>query len=142
MSHSDWPLNAAQIQRDLPKNKRLSRFLRVLCFCALILPAPPVLAQMAGSAAVPAATTSANGNVNQGGVTASFGANPPPRPFTGAPGALSFNMGGGFYGRSLSTPAAAPTYSYSGASGAAAGSSGGAPRMGAVDEFNSMGDMR
>lgn len=134
--------NASPVRLVLRKNHKVVMALRGLCVCLLILQAQPTLAQMAGAAGGPAATMGGAGNANQGGAVAAFGASPPPRPFTGAPGALNFNMGGGFYGRSLSAPAAAPVYSYSGASGAAAGSSGGAPRMGAADDFNSMGDMR
>ena len=145
MFHPDCRLNAAQFHRDLRKNNRVAPLLVGLCVCALGLQAHPAISQTAGSALAPNATTGANGangNGGQGGGVAAFGANPPPRPFTGAPGALTFNMGGGFYGRSLGGPATAPVYSFSGASGAASGSSGGAPRMGAADDFNSMGDMR
>jgi hypothetical protein len=127
------------------ENNRKSLFLRFAGLCLMTMSANTAIGQTTGATSVPGAPGAAMGaaaNFNAGGGNPVFGASPPPRPFVGAPGALNFNMGSGFFGRSLSTPAAPPVYSFSGSSGVASGASGGAPRAGVIDEFNAMGDMR
>ncbi len=129
-----------------PENNRMARIRRLPVVCVLTMLANAALGQTIGAGGAPGATMGAATNFNANAGNPLFGAFPPPRPFVGTPGALNFNMGSGFFGRSLGTPAAAPVYSFSGTSGtsggAAGGASGGALRAGVIDEFNAMGDMR
>lgn len=130
------------------QNNRKSLFACFSGLCALTLVTNAALGQTAGGTGVPGAVGASGvgmggpANFNTGAGNPVFGASPPPRPFVGTPGGLNFNMGGGFFGRSLSTPAAPPVYSFSGGAGASGGASSGALRAGVIDEFNAMGDMR
>jgi hypothetical protein len=126
-----------------PENNRMALIRRLPCVCVLTMLANAALGQTVVAPGAPGATMGAATNFNANAGNPVFGAFPPPRPFAGTPGALNFNMGSGFFGRSLSAPAAAPVYSFSGTSGAAAGgASGGALRAGVIDDFKALGDMR